>query len=446
MHEGKLLLTSLVSFVFVLGVLIFVHELGHFMMARRIGVRVLTFSLGFGPKVLKVVRGGTEYCISAIPLGGYVKMAGENPEDTRSGKSDEFLSRSKWERFQILIMGPLMNVALALVVMAGVFYQGAEVPAYEQEPPVVGSLEAGSPAAQAGIVPGDRIVSVAGREVPTWDKFFVQVSPRAGKEIELVLERDGARRVVTLTPRAETKWEMGDIGVLPEMHPQIRAVSAGRPAAQAGMKVGDVVLGVNGQPISKDKPLIKIINESADTPLTLTIRRDGATQDLVVTPRKDGDVGLIGVQLSPLELRSIKPGFVQAITMSAERNLEWSGLIFQTLGGLFRGETSPKQLLGPVGMAQLSGGAAEAGLLPLFTLMAMISLNLGLLNLLPIPVLDGGHIAILALEGAARRDLSMAVKEKVLLAGFVVLMLLMVTVIYNDLMRIEWLGRLMPWR
>jgi regulator of sigma E protease len=152
------------------------------------------------------------------------------------------------------------------------------------------------------------------------------------------------------------------------------------------------------------------------------------------------------VQLSPVELRSIKPGFVQAIKMSAERTLEWSGLIFQTLGGLFRGETSPKQLLGPVGMAQLSGGAAEAGLIPLFTLIAMISLNLGLLNLLPIPVLDGGHIAILALEGAARRDLSMAVKEKVLLAGFVVLMLLMVTVIYNDLMRIEWFGRLVPWR
>jgi regulator of sigma E protease len=427
-------------------VLIFVHELGHFMMARRIGVRVLTFSLGFGPKLLKVVRGGTEYCISAIPLGGYVKMAGENPDDARSGKPDEFLSRSKWERFQILIMGPAMNIVLALVVMSAVFYQGAEVPAYEQQAPVVGSVEPGSPAEQAGIVPGDRIVSVAGREVETWDKLFVQVSPRAGREVDLVVDRGGARHVFTLTPRSETKWEMGDIGVLPEMHPQIRAVSPGRPAAQAGLKVGDVVLGVNGQPISKDKPLVKIINDSADRPLTLQIRRDGATQDVVVTPRKDGDVGLIGVQLSPVELRSIKPGFAQAIKMSAERNLEWSGLIFQTLGGLFRGETSPKQLLGPVGMAQLSGGAAEAGLLPLFTLMAMISLNLGLLNLLPIPVLDGGHIAILALEGAARRDFSMAVKEKVLLAGFVVLMLLMVTVIYNDLMRIEWFGKLMPWR
>ena len=134
------MLTSLVAFVFVLGVLVFVHELGHYMMARRLGVRVLTFSLGFGPKLLTVRRGDTDYCVSAIPLGGYVKMAGENPEETRAGKDDEFLSKSKWARFQILVMGPTMNIVLALVVMAVVLYQGAEVPAYEEQPPVVGSV------------------------------------------------------------------------------------------------------------------------------------------------------------------------------------------------------------------------------------------------------------------------------------------------------------------
>jgi len=440
------LITNLVSFVFVLGVLIFVHELGHFMMARRIGVRVLTFSLGFGPKVLKVVRGGTEYCISAIPLGGYVKMAGENPDDARSGRSDEFLSRSKWERFQILIMGPVMNVLLALVVMTVVFHQGAEVPAYEQQPPVVDSVERGSPAEQAGILPGDRIVTVAGRDVPTWEKFFVQVSPRAGREVEVVVERGGQRRLVTVTPRPETRFEMGDIGVLPPLHPQIRNLTPGRPAAQAGLAVGDLVLAVDGQPVTRDAPLVKTINEKPGVPLRLTIRRGAEQRDITVTPQLDGGVGRIGVQLSPFEVRSIQPGFLQAARMSVQRNAEWSGMIFQTLGGLFRGETSPKQLLGPVGMAQLSGDAAQIGWIALFTLMAMISLNLGLLNLLPIPVLDGGHIAILALEGVARRDLSLHVKEKVLLAGFVVLMLLMVTVLYNDLARIEWLGRLMPWR
>lgn len=440
------MITSLVAFVFVLGVLIFVHELGHFMAARRVGVRVLTFSLGFGPKLFTVKRGDTEYCISAIPLGGYVKMAGENPDDPRSGQPDEFLSRSKWERFQILIMGPVMNVLLALVVMTLVLYQGAQVPAYEQQPPIVGSVVEDSPAERAGLKPGDRILSVAGRPVDTWERVFVQVSPRAGQQVELVVQRDGRQLPLKVVPTAQTEFQLGEIGALPDMHPQVLAVSPGQPAEAAGIQVGDVILAVNGQPVTRDNPLVKTINQSSGIPLTLTLRRAGQTRDIVVTPQKKGDVGLIGVQLSPFEVRTIQPGLLQAARMSVERNLEWSTLIFQTLAGLFSGETSPRNLMGPVGIAQLSGGAAQVGWIALLTLMAMISLNLGLLNLLPIPVLDGGHIAILALEGVARRDLSLRVKEKVLLAGFVVLMLLMVTVIYNDLTRIAWVERLMPWR
>jgi regulator of sigma E protease len=160
--------TTLLAFLFVLGVLIFVHELGHFLAARRVGVRVLTFSLGFGPKILKVKRGDTEYCISAVPLGGYVKMAGESPEDARSGAPDEFMSKTKWERFQILIMGPVMNIALAVVVLAVVLAQGAEVPAYEDKSPLIGAVEKGSVAERAGLLRGDRLLTVAGDEVPTW--------------------------------------------------------------------------------------------------------------------------------------------------------------------------------------------------------------------------------------------------------------------------------------
>jgi regulator of sigma E protease len=437
--------TTILAFVFVLGVLVFVHELGHFWMARRHGVRVLTFSLGFGPKLLTVRRGGTDYCISAIPLGGYVKMAGENAEDARSGQPDEFLSKTKWQRFQILIMGPVMNVLLALVVMTVVLYQGAEVPAYEQAPPVVGSVTPGSPAARAGILPGDRIVSIEGREVPTWERVFMQVMPRAGREIEVVIERRGERRVLAIVPDAQTRFEMGDIGVLPEMHPQIRAVTPGSPAEKAGLRAGDTILAVDGEPAPRDR-LVKRINESAGVQITLTIRREGQTLDVPVTPARQGSVGLIGVQLSPFEVRIIEPGPLQAVKMSIERNLEWSTLIFQTLAGLLTAQTSPRQLMGPVGIAQLSGGAAEAGWVALFSLMAMISLNLGILNLLPIPVLDGGHIFIMAIEGLARRDFSVRVKEKMLLAGFLVLVMLMVTVIYNDLTRIDWVERLMFWR
>src|SRR5215471_501070 len=162
---------TVLSFLFVLGVLIFVHELGHFLAARRLGIRVLTFSLGFGPKILKTTRGDTEYCISAVPLGGYVKMAGESPDDPRSGAPDEFLSKTKWQRFQVLIMGPVMNIVLAVVVMAIVLGQGAEVPAYHDAPPVVGMVTPDGAAARAGIRPGDVFTAVEDKQVSTWQDF-----------------------------------------------------------------------------------------------------------------------------------------------------------------------------------------------------------------------------------------------------------------------------------
>jgi len=437
------LLTSIAAFTFVLGVLVFVHEMGHYLMARRIGIRVLTFSLGFGPKLLTVRRGDTDYCISAIPLGGYVKMAGENPDDVRSGADDEFLSKTKWERFQVLIMGPTMNILLAFVVMAVVLYQGADVPAYEEQPPIVGYVMEASPAEQSGIRVGDLILSIGGRPVQTWEELFVTVMPRAERELEVVLRR-GLQEVTTqVTPEAQTQFQVGDLGVVPIMQPQILNVMTGDPADLAGIRPRDVITAVNDEPITRDNPFVETINANADVALMLTVVRGGQTLKIEVTPALRGNVGLIGVELSPFEVRTIEPGPLQAIQMSFEKNYAWSGLIFQTLGGLLTSETSPKQLVGPLGIAQLSGGAAQIGLVALFTLMAMISLNLGILNLLPIPVLDGGHIFIMALEGLSRRDFSVRIKEKIQLAGFVVLLMLMITVIYNDLTRInwgEWLG------
>lgn len=437
------MLTSIAAFTFVLGVLVFVHEMGHYLMARRIGIRVLTFSLGFGPKLLTVRRGDTDYCISAIPLGGYVKMAGENPDDVRSGADDEFLSKTKWERFQVLIMGPTMNIILAFVVMAVVLYQGADVPAYEEQPPIVGYVMEASPAEQSGIRVGDLILSIGGRPVQTWEELFVTVMPRAERELEVVLRRGLQEVTIQVTPEAQTQFQVGDLGVVPIMQPQILNVLTGDPADLAGIRPRDVITAVNGEPITRDNPFVETINANADVALMLTVVRGGQTLKIEVTPALRGNVGLIGVELSPFEVRTIEPGPLQAIQMSFEKNYAWSGLIFQTLGGLLTSETSPKQLVGPLGIAQLSGGAAQIGMVALFTLMAMISLNLGILNLLPIPVLDGGHIFIMALEGLSRRDFSVRIKEKIQLAGFVVLLMLMVTVIYNDLTRInwgEWLG------
>jgi regulator of sigma E protease len=204
-------------------------------------------------------------------------------------------------------------------------------------------------------------------------------------------------------------------------------------------------VAVGGDPVTSEE-LIERLNASPGRPLNLTIRRGDTLREAEVTPALVGDIGLIGVSISPFVVRIVEPGFIEAFTLSLERNYEWSGLIFQTLVGLFTAETSPKQLVGPVGIAQLSGGAAELGLVSLFSLLSMISLNLGILNLLPVPVLDGGHIAIIALEGVSGRDFSTRAKEQMLLVGFVMLMTLMVTVIYNDLMRIAWIERLIPWR
>jgi len=453
-------LTTLLSFAFVLGVLVFVHELGHFLAAKRVGIRVLKFQLGFNPTIVKFRRGDTEYGIGALPLGGYVKMAGENPEDVARDergelvkRSDEFLSKTKWERFQVLIMGPVMNLLLAFVLTAVVLYQGIEKAAYDDEPPVVGAVAEGSAASKTDIKPGDKIISVAGREVDTWEDFFLQISQRPKRDTELKLLRNGFEitRQVTPTQVSQSRFEIGEIGVLPDVHPFVPRVNQGEPADKAGIKPGDVILAVDGKRITFRPELINAIASKPNTPITITIQRNNQQQNVQVTPTLGGCVGVtakigcIGVQIGE-PTKSIKPSLGGALEMSVSKNAEYAKIIFQTLWGLVTRETSLKQLMGPVAIAQLSGESVQLGWVALFSLMASISLNLGLLNLMPIPVLDGGHIFIMMLEGIARRDFSVRVKEKMLIAGFVVILMLMVTVIYNDLMRISWIERLMPWR
>jgi regulator of sigma E protease len=437
--------TTLLAFLFVLGVLIFVHELGHFLAARRVGVRVLTFSLGFGPKILKVKRGDTEYCISAIPLGGYVKMAGENPDDPRSGQPDEFLSKTKWQRFQILIMGPLMNVVLAVVVLALVLMQGAEVAIYRDQPPVVGAVVAGSPAEKVGIARGDRILTVAGDRVETWEELLLAIMTKPNRDVAMTVLREGQTRTLSIRPTAEGRYEIGNIGVLPDTNPVVAQVIKGDVADRAGLKAGDVVLSVNGERMVTGTQWREVIERHGGRPMLMVVRRGDEEQQITATPEDRGDGAKLGLFIGE-QTKTFKPGPLEAVRLSVEQNVKSSGLIFKTLAGLLTGETSVRQLQGPVGIAQLSGESAAEGLLSLMSLMAMLSINLGILNLMPIPVLDGGHILILLLEGVARRDFSMQVKEKMLLAGFVVLMMLMVTVIYNDLTRISWIEGLMPWR
>jgi regulator of sigma E protease len=441
--------TTILAFVFVLGVLIFVHELGHFLMARRIGVRVLTFSLGFGPKLIGFHRGDTQYCISAVPLGGYVKMAGEKPDDARTGASDEYLSKSKWQRFQVLIMGPVMNLILAVVLMAAVLYHGAPAPAFMQQPPLVSRMLDKSVMKRAGLQPGDLIIAVDGDRVPTWEDFLNAMAAKSKRHVTVEVERASKHLDITFVPVGTGRYDIVNIDVLdiyPVLHPQIKSLQPDSPADHAGLRPGDVVLAAEGERDVTNKRLIEIIGANEGNSITIEIKRDAQTFQVPVTPRNiDGSIR-IGADWSAFEIRTTKPGIWGALKMSLEQNWTWAKMIAQTVGGLFTHHTSVKQLMGPVAIADMSGMAAALGMLQLLSLMAMISLNLGLLNLMPIPVLDGGHIAILAMEGVSRRDISMKAKKKMHLAGFVLLLMLMVTVIYNDLARIQWIEHLMPWR
>lgn len=429
---------TILAFIFVLGVLVFVHEAGHFAVARYYGVRVITFSLGFGPKLLKyrAKDTGTEYAVSAIPLGGYVKLAGETIEENLTGAPDEFMSKSKWIRFQVYLAGPVMNLALAVIVLALAHMGGADVPLYTEAPAVIGTVVEDSPADRAGLEPGDLVQSVNGRPVPTWDAMLIEILPAANRELDLVVDRDGATRTVALTPNAEGRYDMGTIGVEPVERPQIIEVSPGSAAERAGLRRGDVVLAFEGVQDPEQPDVLRRIRESEGRPLQMTLERDGQMIEKTVQADFDGSSSLLGVIIYPYEVRRIDPGFLQAFEMSVEQNWENTVLIGRTLRGLFTRETPVNQLMGPVAIAEMSGTAAELGWQALFAFMAMISLNLGLLNLMPVPVLDGGHILILAVEGLARRDLSIRVKERVLLAGAAMIVLLMVTVIFNDVARL----------
>ena len=427
---------TVLAFLFVLGVLIFVHELGHFLVARFYGVRVLTFSLGFGPKLIKIRRGPTEYCISLIPLGGYVKLAGETVQDQRSGEPDEFLSKSKWVRVQVYLAGPLMNLGLALVVVAVVLSLGADVPLYQSSPPVIGTVTAGSAGEAAGLKPGDRVVSVDGKKVDTWDALAIEYLPKANQELELSVQRGGELLKIYITPRAAGKYEIGDIGIGPILRPQFTQVNPGGPADRAGIRRGDVVVAVDGTRAVPRDLIIERIRSSSGHPIRFTVERGGEEQDFTVVPESDGGTGMIRVLLSYFEVKRVDPGPIEALKLSAKQNWDSTVLIGKTLVGLVTRETPVRQLMGPIAIAELSGSAAELGIIELLNLMAMISLNLGLLNLLPVPVLDGGQIAILAWEGLIRRDLSSRAKERILLAGAALIVLLMVTVIYNDISRL----------
>lgn len=438
-------MTTLLAFVFVLGVLVFVHEAGHFLTAKWVGVRVNVFSLGFPPKLVGRKWGDTEYRIGILPLGGYVKMAGDNPLES-TGDPEEFMSRSKWERLAILFAGPLMNLVLAILILTALFMVGIERPAGLDDPAVVRFVAEDSPGARAGIVNGDRIVSIAGRSIATWSDALDSFIVKANETLSVTVERDGRRieTEVDVEPRGDE--EVGYAGVFPAVQPKVARLTEDFPAAAAGLRPGDVITNVGGEPIFHYAELIDAIESAGGTEISIGVLRDDDDLQFSLTPKYADDRWLIGIVFdsSPMVMHQISNPAL-ALGAATGETVRITRLMFVVLGRLVTGRASVRQMSGPIDIARISGETARRGGRELFWFMAILSLNLGILNLLPIPLLDGGHMAIITMEGLAGRDFSVAVKERILQVGFVMLLLLMVTVIYVDLSKIESIGRYLPW-
>jgi len=416
-----------------LGVMIVIHELGHYWAAVAVGIRVETFSIGFGSRLIGWRRGDTDFRISAIPFGGYVRMLGEQPGDENAADPASFQAKSRWQRAMVVIAGPAMNILLALGIMTGVYMR--EFPKQESvHSPVIGEVMPGSPAATAGLQAGDRIVNIAGVNDPVWQDIQAKEALNAGHPLPVTVTRDGKPLNVTVTP-VRTKEGVGSAGWLVEADVVLIEVAPGRGAAKAGLKPDDVLISANGEQVRSMLTLQRIIQESKGKPLALAVSRADKLMHVSVVPEKNNGQWVIGV-LGGSKVKFISLPLNQAFVEAVNYNVGSGALIFQALGSIVQQKISPRTLEGPVGIARLSGEAANQGPLVFFTLMAAVSLNLAIFNLLPIPILDGGALLMLLIEMVTRRDLSMQVKEAVFKVGFVFLMMVVVFVLYNDISKI----------
>ncbi|MFZ0914602.1 MAG: RIP metalloprotease RseP [Candidatus Korobacteraceae bacterium] len=431
-------LIALASMAVVLGIMILVHEFGHYAAAKWFGVRVDVFSLGFGKRLTGFRRGGTDYRISALPLGGYVKMAGESPLESRTGAPDEFMSHPRWQRFVIAVAGPGMNIILAVVVLTGVFMVHYEHPVYLDQPAVVGWVMENSPAAKAGVEPGDRIVRIDGQQNPTWEDVLLKVAVTAKGPVDVAIQRGNEVLEKQLQPERDGSDQYDTVGWLPDEPIAVTYLEPNMPAAKAGLKLGDEVVAVNGTPMRSLLSVIHYLRQNGDKPVDVSLLRNGQKLEIKVTPAQTEDNGQknyrLGFQSRPVQIDKLP--FPQALNRSLAENKRYSLLIVDLVRKLVQHKASIKQMEGPIGIARLSGEAArEPGWTPLLGLMAMISLNLGILNLLPIPILDGGIILLLIIEGLLRREISIRIKERIYQTAFVFLILFAAVVIYNDLMK-----------
>lgn len=432
------ILIDIVAVAVILGFMILIHEFGHFAAAKLLDVRVEQFAIGFGTRLIGFKKGETDYRINLLPLGGYVKMSGENPMDERSGDPREFLSHSRWHRFLIAIAGPAMNILLALALLTGAYKVHYEQITFMDQPTVVNWVDGDSPAAKIGLQRGDVITRVDDVQDPTWQQFDERVLMNPNHPLSLSVERNGQNLDKTLIPQAYGSSELGDVGLEPKHVLEVTDLELGMPADKAGIKIGDIMVALNGQPLTALGAMIDTLKQTKDQPIQLTISRDGKLQTFTLKPVLDNRAGEQGehyrVGVGSVPTKVIPLSFSEALQHSYEANKKGSALIVELVEKLIQHRVSMRAFSGPIGIAQAAGEAAqEQGWTPLMELTANISLNLGILNLLPIPILDGGVILLLLIESLMRRDVSLAVKERVYQAAFVFLVLFFVMVIYNDI-------------
>jgi regulator of sigma E protease len=430
----------------VLGVMILVHEFGHFAAAKLMGVRVEVFSIGFGKRLLGFRRGDTDYRISALPLGGYVKMTGvsaiEMPEEHADGAlpdPGEFMRHPRWQRVIIAVAGPVANVVLAVALLTAVFCMRHEVPYGLYRTAVVGWCLPEYPAAQAGVKAGDQILQIGDEQNPTWQDVQNKILISPNQPLALLVKRGGEELPLTLLPKVEGKQQSGDAGWQPQQPFTVTGLEPDMPGIQAGLQVGDEILSVDGKPIRATGAMQAYLQTTKDKPVHLEVLRAGQTVALTITPKLTAvdahtQTYRIGFVSEPTEIEQLP--FPKAFSRSLQECKKLSVLVFDLIGRMVEHKVSVKQMSGPIEIVRVSGQMVQSrSLNDLLEFMSMISLQLGLFNLLPIPILDGGLIAMLLVESVMRRDINESIKLRLYQAAFVCLVLFASMVIFNDVVK-----------
>ena len=456
-------MSTVIQLLVVLGIMVLVHELGHFAVAKLCGIRVEVFSIGFGKRLFGFRRGDTEYQISAIPLGGYVKMAGEmgfGGENLESGSVNptdpgDFNAHPRWQRILVALAGPIANFLLALGLMTGIYMLHNEVQEFEDNPALTDYVQAKTPAAAAGIHSGDLIVHFDNVENPTWEDVAHRSILNLNQTIPFSFVHNGQRTDTRLFIEAKggpEDFSLDQVGVIPKMQNtpvQVSSLEASMPAAHAGLQVGDKLLSIDGLQLHSVPAILAHLQDQAGKPADLLVSRNGATVPLQITPQftdiGDGTKGYrlgFGYLRPPVRVERLP--FDKAAVASWKFNKKGSLFIVEVLKRLFTHQVSVKSLQSPIGIGQQIHEAAEQGWMPLISTMSLISLNLGIFNLLPIPILDGGLILFLLIETIMRRDVNQQVKERIYQVAFVCILAFFAFVIFNDLTRLNLFSKLKP--